>query len=545
MRFATDHCITPFADGQEFRDFSEGWGNINESNKFARMNWIWKYQTHQIAGTSDYDGEFATYPGGGYIATLGRTWKNSLTNMNYFHRNDWIDRYTRCLFLEFLMYSPNSNLFQSVRVAFELAYTGLVLAMYNVQTAHLLFVQNESSVVFQVVIALVALMVCILLVKLLLKMAKKKKLFLKDLWILADIIIISLSLACLFLFLERSLVVKMFLDKIGNAKHNEFINYFNLFSSVSTLTILAAVLVFIATLRLWKLLRFLLIIKIFEKILGLSVARLLLLFLYQTLLIFLFQLIGRILFGDQHEFRHSGDSMMTLILLALCFPKTYDFHTVKTLLQRFYFSLYLLASFFFLTFYIAVITNCYADAQIYYSNQRGYNMYDYLNEQYLYFKEVVAKKTKTLRIRGGQDISSAEENPIFPKAYTRRYAKCLKIPENRINIMGHITRGIVWNMKSKKKQKNKLIQMIIANMMRDDRNESDYFFVGSSGSEKTIFVDDLIFKKMERIVNVLLSRREQIYRKVLENNEKTFGEIEGKLSNVSYLLGEVDFTFDH
>ncbi|KAG5879814.1 hypothetical protein JTB14_035892 [Gonioctena quinquepunctata] len=57
MRFLTKHCISPYADGPEFGDFSEGWGNSTESDKFARMDLVWKYQPAQITGTFSYFGK--------------------------------------------------------------------------------------------------------------------------------------------------------------------------------------------------------------------------------------------------------------------------------------------------------------------------------------------------------------------------------------------------------------------------------------------------------------------------------------------------------
>ncbi|KAG5869478.1 hypothetical protein JTB14_008773 [Gonioctena quinquepunctata] len=210
MRFLTEHCISPYANGPEFKDFSEGWGNNTQSDKFARMDSIWKYKKPQITGTSDYSGAFATYNGGGYVTTLGRNWKNSLLNIQYIYRNNWIDRYTRCLFIEFLMYSPNSNLFQSVLVTFELGTSGYDIPMLNVRTARLLFTEYVTSVVLLVLLTLIVLMVCILSAKLIPRREEEENLVIRDLWILADIIMISLSIAFMFIFLKGSYMYQFY-----------------------------------------------------------------------------------------------------------------------------------------------------------------------------------------------------------------------------------------------------------------------------------------------------------------------------------------------
>ncbi|KAG5863217.1 Polycystin-2, partial [Gonioctena quinquepunctata] len=549
MRFVTVHCISSFADGPEYEDFSVGWGNNSESDKFSRMDSVWKYKESELTGTSGYFGELATYPGGGYVATLGRSWKNSIVNMNYLFRNNWIDRFTRSVFFEFLLYSPNGNLFHSVRVAFELAATGLVLTLFNVETAHLLSAVKESSVGFQVGVSLFVLMICALVIKILYRIGKKKELVFKDLWTISDIFIIFLSIACLILFVERAPTVRVFLSEIEDAKPNEFVNYFHLLSTQTTMTILAAILVFIATLRLWKLLRFMSIVRVTEKTLELAFPRLLVVFLYQMLFIFLFQLISKITFANRSEFRSNHDSFMTLTLLGFRFLKTFDFQPVNTPSKRLYFWVYLLGSFFFLTSHIVVIANCYRDARIFYSNRKGYNVFEFLIERYQYYKVLVAKKIGRLRRRGGQDGStSAEEKAVSAKANMHRYAKCLKISENRMNIMWHLTRGILRNKKPKSKlgkdDKNSMV-IIIANLLRKDMKKDIYFFVGSTKTKNAIFVDDLIFKKMEKIGNVLLYEKEKMHRYLFESNSQKFDEIESSLEYVSNLLRRVSFTLYH
>ncbi|KAG5861328.1 hypothetical protein JTB14_036351 [Gonioctena quinquepunctata] len=389
-------------------------------------------------------------------------------------------------------------------------------------------------------------MVFVLLLKFLIKIVTKKKLLFKDLWTLADILIISLSLTCSFLFLERSFLVKVFLDDIENAKHNEFINYFHLFSSETTLTSIAAALIFIATLRLWKLLRFLLIIKIAEETFRLSVSRLFFLFIYQILVIFLFQLVGRMLYDEQNEFRNNQDSIMTLVLLALCFLKIYDFRSVKSIAQRSYFSFYLITSFFFLTTNVTVISSCYGEARLSYSYQEGYNIFTYLYEQYQYYKNVVAITMRKSRQRGGKDgITSTKERAVSPKANEHRYAKCLKMPRSEMDTLCYITCAILRNMKTNPKLTEKdenLMKMVAAHIIRHESKDELYFFVGISASRKTTLVDDSVLRKMETFLTSILTRGSEEREKGYVNT--TFERIQENLKKVSMLLARVDIGMD-
>lgn len=58
---------------------------------------------------------------------LGRTHRNSAIVVHYILQSKWLDRLTRALFVEFLMYSSSSNLFNSVTVIFENSPTGYML----------------------------------------------------------------------------------------------------------------------------------------------------------------------------------------------------------------------------------------------------------------------------------------------------------------------------------------------------------------------------------------------------------------------------------
>ncbi|KAG5883722.1 hypothetical protein JTB14_024223 [Gonioctena quinquepunctata] len=550
MRFLTRNCVPSYSDGPELGEFSEGWDTDGESDEFARMDSVWNYKNPQITGTYSYLGKFARYPGGGYVATLGRNWKNSLINMQYIKRNNWIDRFTRWLSIEFLMYSPNSNLFQSIRVEFEMSTTGFVRTSYKVHTARLLFVKDKSSLFLQVVMTSFLLIVFVMFVRLLHRMITKKELVFKDPWILADTIIISMSISCSYLYIERSFLVKNFLDKIEKAKHNEFINYFHLFSAETTLTILAAALVFIATLRLWKLLRFLLIIRIVEKTLKLSMSPLFYMFIFHELFVFLFQLIGITVFSDlSFGFEDGLASMMTLILLGLGFRNYYDLQAVKAPLQQLFYSLYMTASLFFLTLYVAMITTFYAEAQIYYSNQEEYDVFDYVYEQFQYYKGVVTMKIKRSRHRGGQD--HAKQKLVFAKADKHRYAKCLTMTKNKANSMLYITRGVLRNMRFEHEftvDEENLMKMIIANMFRNNTQEEDYFFVGNLASDKAMLVDDLVLQKMEKFLNIALIRKDEekggIGKELLGISSKKIEKIENELSILSNMIDELEFDVD-
>lgn len=57
---------------------------------------------------------------------MGRTLYNSYANFRKIVKKMWIDQKTRAIFIEFLAYNANYNVFNSVRILFEKSATGYV-----------------------------------------------------------------------------------------------------------------------------------------------------------------------------------------------------------------------------------------------------------------------------------------------------------------------------------------------------------------------------------------------------------------------------------
>lgn len=72
------------------------------------------------------------YPGGGYLAFLGRNLYNSYINFQAMVLKSWIDQKTRSIFVEFLVYNVNTNVFNTVTLLYEQSATGYVHQTINV-----------------------------------------------------------------------------------------------------------------------------------------------------------------------------------------------------------------------------------------------------------------------------------------------------------------------------------------------------------------------------------------------------------------------------
>ena len=80
----------------------------------------WVYKSAEDLQSGDYWGRLAVYGGGGYAQYLdnGDTAYETIHNLQV---NNWLDRGTRVVFIDFSLYNPNVNLFCIVRLV-ELFY---------------------------------------------------------------------------------------------------------------------------------------------------------------------------------------------------------------------------------------------------------------------------------------------------------------------------------------------------------------------------------------------------------------------------------------
>ena len=69
----------------------------------------------------------ATYSGGGYVANLGHTIEEAKKMIDELIDHRWLDEYSRVVFIEFLTYNPNINLFGVGMSAVEFTETGGII----------------------------------------------------------------------------------------------------------------------------------------------------------------------------------------------------------------------------------------------------------------------------------------------------------------------------------------------------------------------------------------------------------------------------------
>ncbi|KAL8195161.1 UNVERIFIED_CONTAM: hypothetical protein K2H54_047344 [Gekko kuhli] len=79
----------------------------------------WVYQSETTLAEYPTQGTFAVYPGGGYLADLGRNTSHANRILHALAQGKWLDQCTRAVLVEFTVYNANVNLFCAVTVMLE------------------------------------------------------------------------------------------------------------------------------------------------------------------------------------------------------------------------------------------------------------------------------------------------------------------------------------------------------------------------------------------------------------------------------------------
>ena len=105
-----------------------GWVTLNDSEEKLNNSQLrrlcpkpWRYQK---TNNQEYtvSGDHGTYHSNGYVAELGHNMSSATRTIDTLKNNDWIDRRTRAVFLEFSLYNPSTQ--QIVVVAFNQEFIG-------------------------------------------------------------------------------------------------------------------------------------------------------------------------------------------------------------------------------------------------------------------------------------------------------------------------------------------------------------------------------------------------------------------------------------
>ena len=95
------------------------------------------YQLEDQLGNIPYWGEAGAYSGGGYLIPLGNDPSYATNILSVLESLQWLDQYTRAVFIEFNVWNPNTNYFNQIQLAFEFTPFGATFANARIDSIDL------------------------------------------------------------------------------------------------------------------------------------------------------------------------------------------------------------------------------------------------------------------------------------------------------------------------------------------------------------------------------------------------------------------------
>ncbi|XP_045474270.1 uncharacterized protein LOC123680420 isoform X2 [Harmonia axyridis] len=519
MQFLKLPCIADSFKIQTTKTYGEKWNETKRPPREGRMKDVWKFTNSKETGSSTYFGKLGIYPGGGYVAYLGRGMKNSLINLQYLRENGWLDKYTRSIFIEFILYNANSNIFNSVQIIIEKSAYGYLRKEVKVITSKMLLMSKEKIIAVPILFGLFIFLVIILSTRTAIRIKKTGVWFFKDLWHVVDIALIILSLGCVCVFYWRELEIKRLLDSLEGMDPKRFPKtYFPLLDLENIFLVLCTILIAVATIKLWYLFRFIKIIKIVERTIKTAFLPLCALFFYNAIVILGFASFAFPMFVDR-SLKYEG-FLITLERLILLNFRALRGEELKMLKEPkvglgyvFYVS-YILAVLFFDCFYAVIIIVYYSKAQNFYSNYSAiYSVRNHIKDQSAFYYNVWKMRFKSFRLGGGRDRAKKPALPISPKADGSMYAESSTLCVNKLKAMALISLSAIRNSNPKRKpltQKDIRIMTYALYYLRKckrpclDDEEAERYYKGHMGRHKVKVMHDCEIKKVGVATSILL-----------------------------------------
>ncbi|KYB25363.1 hypothetical protein TcasGA2_TC034437 [Tribolium castaneum] len=494
---------------QEHRPYGYGWGNFSSYFVFDRLQQIWRYSGAINTGTFPSIGEISSYTGGGYVGYLGRTLYNTYANFRRFFQKVWIDHGSRCIFIEFLTYNTNYNVFNAIRLMYEHSASGYSVNTVEVNAVRMLFVNRELESITVIVFFMFVAWVGVLFFKQSVGVIRKGKSFYKDVWFMVDCVIILMSVACTVLFVVRMKMIGRYLDHLDKLKHNEFSNYFFLFYLEDFLQVFAASLVCIATVRLWKFLRFGLFFRMMECTIWKSLGPLLSFSVAFICLLSAFALPLVLLRGSEIPILNRIITVVRpMFIMALSAGEFPLKEFIRNRSSAFYIVLYGLIVKIVFLIYIMIIMMAYSTVQMEFSNElEVYTIKNYVQERFNYFPKYLKYKYK--RLRSGQTA----HRQVEPKPDKFLYDNSFSVVTSRMMTMKYIVRCVFRNMVRRESagladgDVRLMLGVSRRFLVKAPPKEVEVFFKGRVSGKKISLIDERKVGKIASVVSALLAQR--------------------------------------
>ncbi|XP_070567189.1 polycystin-2-like [Ptychodera flava] len=230
---------------------------FNQSKPILEDPWEYK-NSSEVQGTI-FIGQHGIYDTGGYVATLPSSKTAALALFSLLSRENWLDKYTIVVFVEFDLFIPDSNLFCSMVLAVESPKTGGAEGRLTQQVFKPLKMFHKTSLSDSYAVTLFICWVCICvfpisqIVSLVRRIRIQRRLFLKVAWNYFDVTLAATTLSSAVVMVVCEVVMT---NDLGELRKGTRQNLQRTAALYDLLNHIISMLVFLSIIRFLKLLRF-------------------------------------------------------------------------------------------------------------------------------------------------------------------------------------------------------------------------------------------------------------------------------------------------
>ncbi|XP_069125477.1 polycystin-1-like protein 2 [Argopecten irradians] len=226
MRNIIPSCAVDWdIDDADDKAYSESWKlpKINESFTHI-VNYPWKYRSFLKTGGLPYAGEIGVYPGGGYIADFIGKRERAFQFLSDLRQKNWIDRFSRAIFVMFTVYNANVNMFSTVNIVFEMPNTGEFMVKENIHTFRLFSYLGGYGIFIIFCEVSAAISVVYFFVRECKRIRKEKKNYFKSFWNVLEMLTMMTALGSIVMYLIRHFITAIALSNVTKLR-DKFYNF--------------------------------------------------------------------------------------------------------------------------------------------------------------------------------------------------------------------------------------------------------------------------------------------------------------------------------
>ena len=236
-----------------------GWkpvdSSTNKDELFRLCPKSWRYQSAEDTDTVPKWGQFSFYPGGGFVADLGYENSTGFTLIETLQSNNWLDRRTRAIILEFSSFNPSVNLLCIATYFYEVEASGYSTPFTRTEVISLDSTGAGSQQFYLICILFFIIFVAFYLGRECYRLYKQRSRYFKSLWGWVEIFQVLFSLLAVVMYIVRSKKATSTIQKLQN-KIYENLSFQEVMIWLEIENAALGILTFIVTAKLLRLIRF-------------------------------------------------------------------------------------------------------------------------------------------------------------------------------------------------------------------------------------------------------------------------------------------------